>query len=332
LPQSLQSLPSSRPWRIAAYLVLLAALFLAPVYLVDDHTIRVLVLVCLFGAASTGWNLLGGYANQISLGHTAFFGIGAYAVVIFQGSLGLSPWLAIPVAVVIAVAVAALIGWPTFQLSGHYFALATLALLPVFQIVATAWTDLTGGPTGISVPILPSGLDTLQFDGPVPFFYLAAILLVATMVLARVVRFSALGMRLDAIRLNPQASTLAGVDQFRTKMKALLMSAAVVAIAGALYGAFLQFMDPGTAFSWNITLNMVLFAIVGGMRFWWGPALGALVLIPLGEFAAVQLTGNLAALGQLAYGVLLVALIMFQPRGLGGVFATVWHAVGGRKA
>jgi branched-chain amino acid transport system permease protein len=332
LPESVRSLPSSRGWRIAAYLVLLAALFLAPVYLTSDYSIRVLVLVCLFGAASTGWNLLGGYANQISLGHTVFFGIGAYSVVIFQGSLGLSPWLAIPVAIVLAVGVAALVGWPTFQLSGHYFALATLALLPVSHIIATAWADVTGGPTGISVPILPSGFDTLQFDSPVPFFYLSAILLVLALVLARLVRFSTLGMRLDAIRLNPQAATLAGVNQFRTKMKALLMSAAVVAVAGALYGAFLQFIDPGTAFSWNVTLNMVLFAIVGGLRYWWGPALGALVLIPLGEYAAVQLSGNLAALGQLAYGVLLVVLILFQPRGIGGLFASTWHALGGRKA
>lgn len=332
LPESLQSIPTSRGWRIAVYVVLLAALFLSPVYLASEYSIRVLVLVCIFGAASTGWNLLGGYANQISLGHVAFFGIGAYSVVIFQGSLGLSPWLAIPVAVVLALAVAALIGWPTFQLSGHYFALATLALLPVFHIIATAWTDVTGGPTGISVPILPSGFDTLQFDSPVPFFYIAAVLLVLAMILARVVRFSTLGMRLDAIRLNPQAATLAGVDQFRTKMKALLMSAAVVSVAGALYGAFLQFVDPTTGFNWNTTLNLVLFAIVGGLRFWWGPALGALVLIPLGEYATLQLSGSLAALGQLAYGVLLVVLILFQPRGLGGLFASVWQVIGGRKA
>lgn len=328
----LQSLPTSRLWRTVFYLVLLAALFLAPVYLASEYNVRVLVLVCIFGAAATGWNLIGGYANQISLGHTVFFGIGAYATVIFQGVLGLSPWLAIPVAVVLAVAVALLIGWPTFQLSGHYFALATLALLPVFHILATYWKDLTGGPVGISVPILPSGLDTLQFDSAVPFFYLTAILLVLVVILSRAVRYSTLGLQLDAIRLNPQAATLAGVNQFKAKMKALVMSAAVVAIAGSLYGAFLQFMDPDTAFSWNITLNLVLFAIVGGVRFWWGPALGALVLIPMGEYASLQLTGNLAALGQLAYGLLLIILVLFQPRGIGGLFTIVWDKVVGRKS
>lgn len=310
---------------MAFYAILLLALFLVPLYIGNDYGVRVLVLVCIFGAASTGWNLLGGYANQISLGHTVFFGIGAYAVVIFQGVYGLSPWLAMPVGIVLAVAVACLIGWPTFQLSGHYLALATLALLPVFHILATFLTDLTGGPTGILVPILPSGLDTLQFDSPVPFFYVVAILLVAVLILARTVRYSRLGLQLDAIRLNPQATSLAGVNMFRTKMKALIMSAAVVAVAGSLYGAFLQFMDPGTAFSWNITLNLVLFALVGGVRLWWGPALGALILIPMEEYASLQLSGNLAALGQLAYGVLLIALVLFQPRGIGGLFTTIWH-------
>jgi branched-chain amino acid transport system permease protein len=114
---------------------------------------------------------------------------------------------------------------------------------------------------------------------------------------------------------------------FRVKMKALLMSAAVVSVAGSLFGAFLQFMDPDTAFAWTITLNLVLYAIVGGVRFWWGPALGALILIPMGEYASLQLTGNLAALGQLAYGLLLIVLVLFQPRGIGGVFSIIWHRV-----
>lgn len=325
-------MPSSPLWRRVFYGVLLLTLFLAPAYLPSDYAVRVLVLVCIFGAASTGWNLLGGYANQISLGHAVFFGIGAYSVVIFQGVYGLSPWLAIPVGVALAVIVAFAVGWPTFQLSGHYFALATLALLPVFHIVSSYWKDLTGGPAGISVPILSSGLGTLQFDGPVPFFYLVAIFLVLVMILGRAVRHSSLGLQLDAIRLNPQAAALAGVDMFRAKMKALLMSAAIVAVSGSLYGAFLQFMDPDTAFSWNVTLNIVLFAIVGGVRFWWGPALGAVILIPMGEYASLQLTGNLAALGQLAYGVLLIGLVLFQPRGIGGLFNVIWRRVNRGRA
>ncbi|CAM5198976.1 Branched-chain amino acid ABC transporter permease OS=Castellaniella sp OX=1955812 GN=EPN31_01105 PE=4 SV=1 [Castellaniella denitrificans] len=312
------------------WIALLAAVFTAPLYLDNQYDIRLAVLVCLLGSASIGWNLLGGYANQISLGHITFFGIGMYTVAIFQTSLQLSPWLAIPVAVVLSLAVAVLIGWPSFRLSGHYFALATLALLPVSELIASGWESLTGGARGLSIPILPSGLSTLQFDEPEPFFYVSAVFLVIVLAIARIVRFSTLGMRLSAIRSNPEAATLAGVDQFRTKMATLLISAAIVAVAGALYGAFLQYVDPRTAFAWDTTLNLVLFAIVGGLQFWWGPLLGAVILIPINEYASMQLSGNLAALGQLAYGLILLLLIIFQPRGLGGLLQAAFQQFEGR--
>jgi branched-chain amino acid transport system permease protein len=284
---------------------------------------RIAILVCLLGGASIGWNLLGGFANQISLGHITFFGIGMYTVAIFQSALHLSPWLAIPVAIILSLIVASLIGWPSFQLSGHYFALATLALLPVSELIASGWEGLTGGARGISVPILPSGLSSLQFDSPGEFFYVAAIFLIIALITARIVQFSTLGMRLSAIRNNPQAATLAGVNQFASKMQALLISATIVTIAGALYGAFLQYVDPRTAFSWDTTLNLVLFAIVGGLQFWWGPLLGAAILIPINEYASLQLSGNLSALGPLAYGVILLLLVIFQPRGIGGLLSGV---------
>ncbi len=315
---------------ILGYVIFLIALFSAPLYLDNDYSVRIAVLICLLGGASVGWNLLGGFANQISLGHVAFFGIGVYTVVIFQATLGWSPWLAFPVAIVLSLIVAGIIGWPSFQLSGHYFALATLALLPISGLIAIGWESVTGGSRGLSVPILPSGLDTLQFDSSEPFFYIAAVFLVLALILARAVKNSALGMRLAAIRSNPQAATLAGVNQFRAKMTALFLSAIVVAAAGVLYGAFLQYTDPETAFAWDTTLSFLLFSIVGGLEFWWGPVLGALILIPINEYATLQLTGNLAALGQLAYGVILIVLIIYRPRGIGGVLDNLIKKFGTR--
>jgi branched-chain amino acid transport system permease protein len=308
-------------------LVLVLALFLAPTYLHNEYHLRILVLVCIFGTASAGWNLLGGYANQVSLGHGVFFGIGAYAVILFQGTLGLSPWLAMPVGIVVSLLAALVIGWPTFQLSGHYFALGTLALLQIMTIIATNWSSLTGGPRGVTLPILSTGLWNLQFVGTAPYLYIAGVLLILALVVARQVRYSRLGLRLDAIRLNPQAAALAGVNLFRTKLRALLISATVVSLAGSLYASFLQFLDPGTAFSFNTSINMALFAIIGGVGFWWGPLVGALILVPLGEFASLYLTGNLAAVGQLSYGVLLVVLILLQPRGVALWLNLLWRRV-----
>lgn len=309
--------------------VLLAALLLAPLYLANEFQVRILVLVCIFGTASVGWNLLGGYANQVSLGHAVFFGIGAYAVAIFQGTLGWSPWLAMPVGVVCSLVAAVIVGAPTFQLSGHYFALGTLALLQIVDIVATYWKQLTGGPAGITLPILPTGLRNLQFAGPSPYLYVSIVLLLASLALARTVRFSRLGIRLDAIRQNPQAAALAGVDLFRTKMVTLLLSAVVVSLAGSLYTSFIQFLDPGSAFAFNTSVNMALFAIIGGVGFWWGPLLGSLILVPLGQFASLAFTGSLAALGQLVYGLLLIVLIIIQPRGIAGWLDALWHRIGG---
>lgn len=323
--------PSQQPGRrdkvpaLILMAVCVLALFLAPFYLTNEYHVRILTLVCIFGAGSVGWNLLGGYANQVSLGHAVFFGIGAYAVVIFQEKYELSPWLAMPAGVLVSVLVALVIGWPTFQLSGHYFALGTLALLQVFHIVANSWEGLTGGSAGISLPILESGIWNLQFDSPGPLLYVAAVLLIASLAAARWVRYSRLGLQLEAIRLNPQAATLAGVDLFRAKMKALIISAVIVSLSGSVYASFLQFLDPETAFAWNISINLALFAIVGGIRHWWGPALGALLLIPLAEWASLTLTGNLAALAQMLYGALLVLIILVQPRGVGGLLDKVWR-------
>lgn len=311
-------------WVKLGFAVVFAALFLtSPMWIGSNYWVRVLTLVCIYGVATTGWNILGGYASQFSLGHSVFFGIGAYAVVIFQGELGLSPWPAILAGIVVTVAVAVLIGWPSFRLSGHYFALATLAMFPVFHILANFLKPITGGPVGITVPILDEGIHTLQFYSPASFFYIVAVLLIIVLIIARQVQRSAFGMKLDAIRQNPEAARLAGVNLFRNKMWALILSASITSVAGSFFGAFLQFMDPTTAFSWAITVNIVLYAIVGGTRHWWGPAVGALILIPIYEYSSMQLSGNFASLGQLAYGVLLIVLIIFQPQGVGGAIESI---------
>lgn len=322
--------PKSKRANLALMGACLAALLLAPLFLTNDYHVRILTLVCIFAAASVGWNLLGGFANQVSLGHAVFFGIGAYAVVIFQGTYGWSPWLAMPVGVALSLLVAVLIGWPTFQLSGHYFALATLALLQIFHIIAIFWAPLTGGSAGISLPIL-NGFWNLQFADPAPYFYIAAAVLVAALIAARLVRHSRLGLQLDAIRLNPHAAELAGVNLFTAKMKAMLISSVIVSVAGSIYASVLQFLDPDTAFAWNTSINLALFAIVGGVNFWWGPALGAALMIPLSEVASLVLTGQLAAVGQLAYGVVLVLLIVFQPRGIGWWLDGVWRRITGGR-
>jgi branched-chain amino acid transport system permease protein len=305
---------------LGAALVLLAA----PFYVGSEYALRIATLVCLYGTMALGWNLIGGYANQVSLGHGAFFGFGAYAAAILQVDYGISPWLGIMVGAAVAGLVAVLVGLPTFLLSGHYFALATLALLQVAHILFTYFGGITGGPGGISLPLLGNNPAMFQFELPIWYFYVGAAMLLLTLWVSRTVLRSKLGYELRAVKENPEAAQLAGVNLFRAKLTALVISAAIVAVAGVFYLQFVQFINPESTFSFNVSINMALFAIIGGVSTWWGPALGALLMVPLGEYTSSQLTGQLAPLGQFIYGLLLIVIIIWRPRGFGGLITTAW--------
>lgn len=301
----------------------LAILLTVPFWVGSDYGLRIATLVVVYATMSLGWNLLGGYANQISLGHAVFFAMGAYTTAILQLRFGISPWIGLFVGVLLSVALAALIGIPTFLLSGHYFALATLALLQVGFILFTYFGGVTGGAPGLSIPITGSNPAMFQFTLPIYYFYIAAVILLLTLFVSRTVLYSKLGYRLRAIKENPLAARLAGVNLFRAKLSALMISAAIVSVTGTFYIEYIEFIDPGSAFSFDVSVNMALFAIIGGVNSWWGAVLGAAILVPLGEALRIQLTGQLAPLGQLSYGLLLIVMILVRPRGL-----AVWLTVG----
>lgn len=311
-------------WLVA--LLALAVLLSVPFWIGSDYGLRIATLVAVYATMSLGWNLLGGYANQISLGHAVFFGMGAYTTAILQLRYGISPWVGLFIGVLLSVLLAVLIGLATFLLSGHYFALATLALLQVGFILFTYFAGITGGPPGLSIPITGNNPGMFQFGLPIYYFYIAVGILLLTLIVSRTVLYSKLGYRLRAIKGNPLAARLAGVDLFRSKLYALVISAAIVSVTGSFYIEYIEFIDPSSAFSFDVSVNMALFAIIGGVNSWWGAALGAAILVPLGEFLRIQLTGQLAPLGQLSYGVLLIVMILVRPRGL-----AVWVTVGWNK-
>ncbi|MGO1834120.1 Branched-chain amino acid transport system permease protein LivM (TC 3.A.1.4.1) [Actinomycetales bacterium JB111] len=304
-------------------MAVIVVVFIGLALLADsNYWSRILTSVAILGAASTGWNILGGYAAQLSLGHAAFFGLGMYGVAIVFGEHEMSPWLGIAAGIAASVIVALLIGAPTFRLSGHYFALGTLAVLQVFLILATVIPSLTGGAQGIYLPLRGEAYN-LIFEDQRNYLYVGLVVLVIALVVAAVVRRSKLGVQLDAIRLNEAAASLSGVNVFHAKMKAFVLSAAIASLAGSAYMTLVQFVDPPSGFAWNTTLNLVLFAIVGGMRFWWGPLLGAAILVPLEEVTKSQFTGNMVAVGDIVFGVLLILFVILQPRGIGGALVSL---------
>lgn len=305
---------------LAAGVALITALLLPLGLDPQGYAIRVATLVLLFGAMAQSWNVVGGLANQMSLGHAAFFGIGAYTSTLLLIRFGISPWLGMLAGGFLGAAAAALISLPTMRLSGHYFALATLAFGEVMRVLANTWAGLTGGPGGLSVPFAPDSFAMLNFKSTFPHYYIAlgALCLVTGIFVA--IKGSALGYRLRAVRENVDAAEVVGVDTARTKLIAATISGLLMAMTGTLYAQLTFFFDPDTVFgAAPISIRVALIAIIGGVGTAIGPIIGALVIIPLEEAANLLLSNQVAGLSGFAYGLILVAVILIQPHGLAAV-------------
>jgi branched-chain amino acid transport system permease protein len=202
------------------------------------------------------------------------------------------------------------------RLQGHYFALATLAFGEVMRVIANVWSSLTGGPVGLSVPFVPESLAMLSFKSTRPYVYIFLAALAAVTVLFEWIRSGAMGYRLRAIRENQEAAEVIGVDTTRVKLQAAVISGAVMAMLGTLYAQIAIFFDPDTVFGIvSISIPVALMAIVGGVGTAIGPILGAFFIVPLEELANDLLSARGAGLSQLAYGLILIGVILWQPRG-----------------
>ncbi|MBO0752847.1 MAG: branched-chain amino acid ABC transporter permease [Bradyrhizobiaceae bacterium] len=314
-------------------LAILVAAGVAPLFLDPrGYWIRVLALTLLFAAMAQAWNIVGGLANQISLGHAAFFGIGAYTSTVLLLRLGLSPWLGMAVGGVLGAAAAMVISVPTMRLQGHYFALATLAFGEVMRVIANVWTPVTGGPVGLSVPFVPESLAMLSFKSTRPFVYVFLAALAAVTLLFEWIRCGAMGYRLRAIKENPDAAEVIGVDTSRVKLSAAVISGAVMAMLGTLYAQIAIFFDPDTVFGIvSISVPVALMAIVGGVGTAIGPIIGAFFIVPIEELANDLLSARGAGLSQFAYGLILIGVILWQPRGFVAALDAAVNAVAARS-
>jgi branched-chain amino acid transport system permease protein len=268
------------------------------------------------------WNLLGGYGGQFSFGHALFFGCGAYVQALAQLSLGWNAWVALAAAVAVACAVAAAVGALTFRygLKGSYFALVTLAFAEVFRILAVSFS-FTGGGVGLMVPLRES-FSNMQFGSRKGYIALVLALVVLAMLATAWLRHSRFGAQLQAVRDNEDAARAIGVDPFRIKLLAIIVSAAFMGAGGAFYVQVFQYIDPSLAFGPSSSVEALVAAIVGGMGTLWGPVLGAAVLHLLAELTR-NMFGQLPGLNMVVYGSVLVLMVMFVPRGLSGIAGSV---------
>lgn len=297
----------------------LAAILILPIVIDDGFVYHIFITICLFAALSTAWNIVGGFAGQLSLGHAIFYGIGAYAGMMLT-NVGITPWIGMFVGAGVAMVVAAIISYPCFRLQGPFFALATIAFLEVFAVLALHFRDLTGGATGMMVP-LQIGWEWMIFRERLPSLLIAFGLLIVTLVVAWWIRSHRLGYYLVATRERESAAKAAGVGTVRVRLVAVMVSAALTAMVGTFHAMYLTFIEPDSVFSLTFSIQIAMFALIGGLGTVFGPLLGTILLVPLTELARGWLGSQAIGLHGFVYGVALVLAVLFMPNGIMGVLS-----------
>ncbi|MEY4318165.1 MAG: Ribose transport system permease protein RbsC [Pseudomonadota bacterium] len=287
-------------------------------FLTDSGVVLNFVMMALYACLlAQAWNVLGGFGGQFSFGHALFFGVGAYVHVMAQVHGGWNPWLALPVAMLASAAVGAFVGALSFRygLKGSYFALVTLAFAEVFRILALS-VSFTGAGVGLMLPLSES-LSNMQFTSRAGYVWLVLSLVTLALLVTAWLRHSRFGAYLQAVRDNEDAALAVGVNPFRIKLVAIVLSGALMGAGGAFYAQVFQYIDPGLAFGPHTSVEALVGAIVGGMGTLWGPVLGALALHVLADVTR-NLLGQLPGINMVIYGIVLIVIVMFLPRGISG--------------
>jgi branched-chain amino acid transport system permease protein len=287
-------------------LVLLAGVVLVvyPLLVRNRFFLHLSIMVLLYALLGMSWNLLGGYTGQISFGHAAFFGTGAYTSTILLLRFGISPWLGMLVGAVLAVLLSLPLGWLTFRLRGPYFALSTLAFAEIVRVIVYNWDALTGGGDGLNI--------LTNLGGIVRFYYIILALTLAGLLVMRGCVRSRWGFFLSAIREDEDAAEALGVPATRMKVIVLAVSAFFVALGGSFFASYQLYINPDLVYESQLSIQMIVVTIVGGIGTLEGPAVGALIIVPLSEyFRSLSPVAN-----PLIYGLFIVIFMLFLPEGI----------------
>lgn len=304
-----------------AYVTAIALSLLVVIPLVSDSPFlyHIFVLLCSFAALATAWNIVGGFAGQLSLGHAVFYGIGSYAAVLLMMRFQLSPWIGMLVGACISTIVSVVISYPCFRLRGPFFALATIAVLEVVRLVAIHQTGLTGGAGGLAAP-LNIGLKWMMFREKWVYLIIAFGFLLLTLGVSAYIKQSRLGYYLIAVREREDAARAVGINSVRVKLIAVMVSAFLTSLVGSFQAMYLTFIDPSSAFSLELSIQVAMFALIGGLGTVFGPLVGTVLVLPIAELARGWLSDVGNGFHGLVYGVVLVIVVLTIPKGLVGRF------------
>jgi branched-chain amino acid transport system permease protein len=301
-----------KQWAAALFFLFLLTF---PLWMHDGYILQLVFRVMVFAVLGIAWNFVGGYAGQLSLGHVAYFGIGAYAMTLSTEHLGWSPWLGVILGGILAMVGALIIGSITFRLQGPYFTLSTIAAAEILRVLVQNQDELTHGAVGTNAPLLfnPPNLDAKFFWGAIP-------LLAAALGLSAWIHVSRFGYRLRAIRENEDTAMAVGVNPALEKLKALMPSALFTALAGSIYASYFSFVGPDTVLTIDISVQAALIAMLGGAGTVWGPVLGSVVLTLTSEIFKTYFEHT----HLIVYGALLIVVVLVMPGGVISLFQGRW--------
>jgi branched-chain amino acid transport system permease protein len=309
-------------WVVAS---LALVLLLYPFILTGPFYWDIGVAFLLAAISASAWNIVGGYAGQVSVGHSMFFGLGAYAPLLFYQLWGFAPLAGVPAGIALSVLLALAIGMPTFRLQGHYFSMATIAIAELIRIFFGTW-DLVGAAIGLQGPAVGRAWWDLSFRSELPYYYIFLGVLALVLYVTFAVTRSRFGYYLRAIKAGERAAHSLGVPVRATKLKALMLSAAFTSIAGSLYSIKTGFIDPESGFGILVSVQMVITAALGGAGTLLGPLVGALILVPLQTATNTWFGGGGSGLTYILYGGIILLLARFEPGGM----HELWYRVAPR--
>lgn len=303
------------PIRIAL-LLLLGVVILFPLFEKSPSHQNFVILVLMAAQLGVAWNIIGGYAGQISLGQVAFYGLGAYTSTLLFTKFGINPWIAIPIGGLLAASISLAVGWSCFRLKGHYFAMATIAVAEIIQIIFTNW-EFAGTAVGLNLP-MEGGWKFLIFSEKEPYYYLALGLLLLTLAVNYAIEKSYLGYYFRAIKDEPDAAQSLGVNLSLYKQIAFAISSFFTALGGSLYAHKELYIDPASVLHTGLSIKMALVSILGGVGTLSGPVIGAAVLTFIEEGTRVVFGGSGKGTDLVIYAALIVIIAVYYPSGVVG--------------
>ncbi len=284
--------------------------------LTSSYTMGIGIAALTSVALALAWNIISGIGGQLSMGHGAYFGLGAYTSSLLLVRLGVSPWIGMLAGALVAALFGLCLGYPSFRLRGVYFKLVTFVSSLILEIICRSWSSFTGGDPGLQIPLLRTAPAMYQFASPVPYFYIILVMTSLYFLLTHWIVRSRFGYYLQAIRDDQIAAEVLGVNSLYIKLAGFALSASLTALVGTFYAQYLLFIDPASTFGMFVSVKIALAAIVGGAGTLWGPVIGGLFLIPLAEWGNAQFAALLTGVDTVLYSVVLIVIAMFLPRGL----------------